>query len=63
MNSIQPLSEEFLYCDPECVHDWISPCQSAEPCYACSLIEQGRVIVRQITPARRGVRKEVIDEQ
>ena len=67
MNSIQPISEEFLYCDPECVHDWISPSQSVEPCYACCLpqahLGSRSVVARQITAARRIAGKEVPDEQ
>ncbi|MGD8999247.1 MAG: hypothetical protein PVF75_02445 [Granulosicoccaceae bacterium] len=62
MNSIHPVSEEFLYCDPECVHDWISPCQSEQPCYACCLPQQRGVIARPVKPARR-VCREVQDEQ
>ena len=39
MNHAYPESEEFLYCDPECVHDWISPCQQAHSCYVCYLAD------------------------
>lgn len=39
MNAAYPVSEEFLYCDPECALDWISPCQQAHPCYACLLVD------------------------
>lgn len=39
MNAAYPVSEEFLYCDPECALDWISPCQQAHPCYVCFLAD------------------------
>lgn len=40
MNMVKPVSEEFLYCDPECIHDDNSIEDRDHPCHLCLIADQ-----------------------
>lgn len=40
MRQINPVSEEFMYCDPECIHESMEACQEAHPCHLCYVADK-----------------------
>ncbi|NIR58992.1 MAG: hypothetical protein GWO02_05450 [Gammaproteobacteria bacterium] len=39
MRPFMPMSEDFLYCDPECVHDHLAPHEERHPCHLCFCVD------------------------
>lgn len=40
MNKIRPVSEEFMYCDPESINDQHEFNENNHPCHFCYVVEK-----------------------
>lgn len=40
MKQIKPMTEEFMYCDPECICDNDSPTDESHPCHLCYVADK-----------------------